>query len=93
MSLSILSAAEPAVLRCSEAATGQVALAYAGALKRSRRMRLLTEAMAANLRELRGTEIDRDEIIDFLDMLEELAVESLDDLDLLEDACVGREAA
>ncbi|MDO9072592.1 MAG: hypothetical protein Q7U73_04955 [Rubrivivax sp.] len=70
-----------------------MALAYEGALRRSRRIRLLAEAMAANLRELRGTEINRDEVIDFLDMLEELAGESLADLDLLEDACLQRGAA
>ncbi len=96
MSVSNISAGEPGAPRCSEEATGPEAhrlakvagvdstllpdLAFGAVLNRTRRIRLLTEAMAANLREQRGSEIDRDDVITALAMIEELADDALVDL-------------
>lgn len=50
-------------------------LAYEAVLGRVRRICLFTEAMAANLRELRGCELDRDEVLTAMAMLQDLADE------------------
>lgn len=48
-------------------------LAYAAVVNRSRRIRLIAEAVSSNLRELRGCEIRRDDMLMVLEMIQEMA--------------------